>query len=100
LPAGVIFGSGLLLSLFLKLDKFGLRVPEDISIAASHCLPDDFTDGEYPPITRLMPNVRRMAECSIELLGRMMDGEPYPPPIRLPYTLVRSDSIGPPAICR
>jgi DNA-binding LacI/PurR family transcriptional regulator len=96
LPTAVIFGSGVHLNAFFQLGDIGLRVPEDLSVAASHCLADECAAGRYPPITCTRPNLKRIAECSMELLGRMIDGEPYPPPIRLPYLLARSESIGPP----
>jgi DNA-binding LacI/PurR family transcriptional regulator len=96
LPTAVIFGSGVHLNAFLQLGDMGLRVPEDLSVAASHCLAEGGPTGRRPPITCTRPNLKRVAECSIELLGRMIDGEPYPPPIRLPYILARGESIGPP----
>lgn len=98
LPTAVIFGSGVHMSAFLQMEEIGLRVPEDLSVAASHCLADDWPAGRYPAITCTRPNLKRIAECSMELLGRMIDGEPYPPPIRLPYLLARSESIGPPRV--
>jgi LacI family transcriptional regulator len=96
LPTAVIFGSGVHLNAFFQLGDIGLRVPEDMSVAASHCLLEDRPEGRYPAITSTRPNLRRVAECSMELLARMIGGEPYPPPIRLPYILARSESIGPP----
>ncbi len=98
LPTAVIFGSGRHLNAFIQMGDIGLRVPEDLSVAASHCLADEGAGGRYPPITCTRPNLRRVAECSMELLGRMIDGEPYPPPIRLPYVLAQSESIGPPRV--
>lgn len=97
LPTAVILGSSPLAEAFLGLaDELRIRVPGDLSVAAACAVGQQGRQDIEPHMTCVRPNLDRVAECSIELLARMMAGEPYPPPIRLPHTIIRSDSIGPP----
>jgi DNA-binding LacI/PurR family transcriptional regulator len=95
-PTAVILGTATLARAFAELGHPGLRVPEDLSVVAAHCSPDAAHSPTRPAITGMNVNLERIAECSLELLARMIEGEPYPPPLRLPYTLERTESIGPP----
>jgi hypothetical protein len=97
LPSALIIGSSVLAEAFLQLaPELNLRLPDDISVAAACSVGTQCCADIEPHLTCIRPNIERVAECSLELLARMIAGEPYPPPIRLPHTIVHSDSIGPP----
>jgi len=96
-PTAVIFGSADLAQRFLEMDGLGVRVPGDLSLACAHGRPQHPANSDLPEVTCMEPNMQRMAECSMEMLARMINGEPYPPPLRLPCALIRTDSIDPPA---
>ena len=99
LPTGLIFGSSSLAEAFLGLaDDLAIRVPQDLSVAAACTVGQQCCQDVEPHMTCIRPNIERVAECSVELLARMIAGEPYPAPIRLPHTLVHGDSIGPPRV--
>lgn len=95
-PTAIILATAELVDAFCRLDDLGLRIPADLSVVATSLPPENKAADAAVPITCMEPNLPRMAECSLELLARMLDGEPYPPPLRLPHILIRSDSIGPP----
>jgi DNA-binding LacI/PurR family transcriptional regulator len=95
-PTAIILATAELADAFCRLDDLGLRIPADFSVVAASFASESGAADAAVPITCMEPNLPRMAECSLELLARMLDGEPYPPPLRLPHILIRSDSIGPP----
>jgi len=74
------------------------RVPQDLSVAAF-----DSTGGVpilpwRPPITSIDLDMRRVGECSMELLEKLLAGDLHPPSLRLVPQIHLTDSIGPP--CR
>ena len=38
----------------------------------------------------------RVAECIVEMVGKLLAGDLRPPSIRVPYLLEITDSLGPP----
>ncbi len=96
LPSAIVLGGGWLAQTFLRLDDLGLRIPQDLSVTACYGHPGSYRGCENGALTAMRPDLERMAECSLEMLARMIRGEPYPPPVRLPCHLVRGDSIRPP----
>jgi len=97
LPSAMIIGSTVLAETFLRLaPELHLRLPDDLSVAAACNVGQQCCADIEPHLTCIRPNLERVAECSLELLARMIAGEPYPPPIRLPHIIIHSDSIGPP----
>lgn len=92
----VVFGSPALAAAFRDLNGEAGRVPEELSVASAFGPPGGPLSSYDPPMTHTLPNMDRMGQCAVELLARMIAGEPYPPPLRLPCDIVRTESIAPP----
>ena len=85
-PLGVMFEFG----------RLGVRVPEDISVAAA----DDIAlaDLPGPPITAVRTPADELGRAAVSALAQMVDGEPghRPRGRRLPTTVRITDSLAPP----
>jgi len=100
LPTAIVLGSPALAGALVGLGDLSLNIPRDLSVAAwQYPTPNGAAAGGFPELTSVRPNLERMAECSLEMLDQMIRGESYPPPVRLPCTLVRTDSVAPPRSC-
>lgn len=95
-PTAVVFGYAHLWDLFVKTRKeFPLKVPEDISFVTFDTVYGSQTPSWCPSLTTISENVRRSAECMMEMLDRILAGELHPKNIRVPMDLHLADSIGP-----
>lgn len=74
----------------------GLRVPEEISIAAVNGNGEFRLPPSWPPITYARMNLKRAAEIVIDGLQSILKGETPPSHIRLPMDIVITDSIAAP----
>lgn len=73
-----------------------VRVPRDLSIAATSTVSHIPVPAGYPPITCFEVDWQRAGQCAIEMFDRMIAGTANPKNIRVPLRLVLTDSIGPP----
>ncbi len=99
-PTGVLVSVGQTRQLLDDPRLRRLRVPQDLSVAAF-----DSTDAVpilpwRPAITSIDLDMRRVGECSMELLEKLLAGDLHPPSLRLVPQIRLTDSIGPPGRCR
>ena len=93
---GIVFASGSLATAVFRQEPFSkIRIPDDVSVATF-----DRPHGLRPtawraPLTTMIPNFKRMAECAVELVEKMLAGDLYPPTVRFPVEINGTESIGP-----
>jgi len=96
-PTALVFAYPYELELFFELARIG---PGDIPSRFSIVTFDDMAplkiSGSRIPLTSVSADLRRMAQCVIELARSVQAGEPNPPSIRVPCDLHVTDSVGPP----
>ncbi|MBN2561345.1 MAG: substrate-binding domain-containing protein [Phycisphaerae bacterium] len=73
-----------------------LRVPEELSIATTGSMRSIVFPPEFPSITSFEIDWDRAGHCAVEMIDRMLAGEPQPKDIRVPLNLQLTESIGPP----
>lgn len=85
------------LGVLFALHQLGMRYPEEISVVG-------FDDLEYfeaipVPLTTVRQPAYRIGACAVEILGRMIAGEPPPAePVLLATELVVRSSVSPPFV--
>lgn len=80
------------IDLMCFLQKQGLRVPEDISVAGFDDIP--LCQMLSPALTTVRQDGTLRARLAIEKLRALKDGAPVAPELKLPVTLVVRDSTG------
>jgi len=70
-------------------------IPEVVSVAMVDSAEDIPPQPWRPSLTSLTLDMTRMAECTMEMIERMLGGEIRPPSIRIPLQLHITESIGP-----
>ena len=96
-PTAILFSHGPWARMFLTDPRFdGLRVPEDISLAAFFNTPQPLLAERCPPLTTASVDIPRVAECAIEIASKLIAGQWETPSIRVPLTLNITASVGPP----
>jgi len=95
-PTALVFAYGTLCDRFL--DGFasaGLEIPRRLSVATFD-YSQHFAQATWcPPLTSFSFNLDRLAECAIEMIGKMLDGQEQTRSIRIPMQLNLTDSVGP-----
>ncbi|MFE1165718.1 LacI family DNA-binding transcriptional regulator [Nocardiopsis sp. NPDC058789] len=94
--AVLVYNSLLLLGVMFEFGRLGVRVPEDISVAAA----DDIAlaDLPGPPITAVRTPADELGRAAVNALTAMVDGgrDDRPRGRRLPTTVLLTDSLAPP----
>jgi len=96
-PTAILFAnSGYAKSFFANRQFTALGIPEDISMAMFEPA-YGATSSMLPPtpLTRISTHFPRTAQCLIEQVGKMLEGDLMPPSIRVPMEITLTDSIGP-----
>ena len=94
-PTALVFGAAPWAIDFLR-NPASPKVPKEVSVAVfepGRGLPE--VPG-CPPLTTITSDLRRVAQCLIEVTRRMLDGEARPPSLRVPMDLHLTASVGPP----
>ncbi len=76
------------------LKQFGLRVPEDISLAG--WLHPDFSRYCDPPVTGIMQNYRFLAQHAVVLFNRLLHKEPVTGDVVVDYNFFQRSTTAPP----
>jgi DNA-binding LacI/PurR family transcriptional regulator len=93
-PTAVLLGHISLLHDFLCGPAAGLRIPEDISLVVfdrPHKVPELHRRRDFSCI---VVDVRRTAQCTIEIVEQMLAGDFHQPTIRVPMLFHLTDTIG------
>lgn len=94
--AVLVYNSLLLLGVMFEFGRLGVRVPEDISVAAA----DDIAlaDLPGPQITAVRTPAGELGRAAVSALTEMVDGDPSTRPRgrKLPTTVLVTDSLAPP----
>ncbi|MFW5418539.1 LacI family DNA-binding transcriptional regulator [Nocardiopsis sp. CNT-189] len=95
--AVLVYNSLLLLGMMFEFGRMGVRVPEDVSVAAA----DDIAlaDLPGPPITAVLAPAGELGRCAVAALAEMVGadgGDRRPPGRRLPTGVRITDSLAPP----
>jgi len=92
----LIFASESLAQALLASPEYrDLNVPDELSVASfgvGRGLP---RAAGRPPLTTIVSDLGRIAQCLVETVDRMLGGELYPPSIRVPLQVNLTSSIGP-----
>jgi LacI family transcriptional regulator len=95
-PPTAIFASSdyLAIGALLGLREAGIAVPEQMSLVGF----DDMPFGALltPPLTAVRQPVEQLGRSGFQLLLQLLNGETPPPLTRLPVSLIRRQSVGPP----
>lgn len=96
-PTALVFAYGVLCQRFLKgFDAARVSVPQRLSVATFDFLAS-FTEASWcPPVTSISISLDRLAECALEMIGKLLAGRRQPRAIRLPMQLNLTDSIASP----
>jgi DNA-binding LacI/PurR family transcriptional regulator len=95
-PTAILFAIGSQAKMFLSDPRLAdLKVPEDLSLAAFEPVRSIPSVPWCPTLTTICTNYRRTAECVLEMIEKMLDGQSMPPSIRVPMEIALTDSIGP-----
>lgn len=94
-PTALLFSVGHIEDIFKDPRYAGIRIPDEVSVAAF--------DSTYrvplapwrPRLTSVSVDLERMAECTVELVEAMFAGDTHPSSIRVPPRIDFTDSIGP-----
>lgn len=82
---------------FLQDDRFrSLAVPEELSLITFESCDQLQRIRHVPPLTNFRCDTKRMAECALEMVERMLKGDRELPPIRVSMQLTLTTSIAPP----
>lgn len=77
-----------------------LRAPDDLSVAITGSIRGITCPSWFPPITSFEIDWDRAGHCAVEMIDRMLGGDPHPKDIRVPLNLQLTDSLGPPPATR
>ncbi|MGN6488375.1 MAG: LacI family DNA-binding transcriptional regulator [Devosia sp.] len=95
-PPTAIFASSdyLAIGAVMGLRQAGIAVPEQMSLVGF----DDMPFGALltPPLTAVRQPVEQLGRSGFQLLLQLLNGETPPPLTRLPVSLIRRQSVGPP----
>jgi DNA-binding LacI/PurR family transcriptional regulator len=96
-PTAMVFAYGALCLPFPKEPPVpGLRVPRDLSVATFDVVQTEVANAWCPPLTSIVPDMTRVAQCVVEMIEKLLVGETDVPNIRVPMRINMTDSIGPP----
>jgi len=94
-PTALVFSHSPWAKSFLADPQFAdLEVPRDISLVTFEPTRSIPTAPWCPPLTTVQIDHQRTAQCMIEMIDKMLGGEPHPPTIRVPLTVTLTGSIG------
>ncbi|MBN2584212.1 MAG: substrate-binding domain-containing protein [Planctomycetes bacterium] len=92
---GLVVGTPSTLVSLTTVPQFsGLRVPEDLSVAAISSVGHFVFPPVFPPITCFDVDWPRAGQCAVEIIDQMIGGNSSPKSIRVPLHLRLTDSIG------
>lgn len=95
-PTAIVFAHATLAARFSRDDRLTTkRVPEELSLAYFGTDPRVERASWCPPLTTIVPDMHRVAECVLETIGKLMAGDRMPPNIRVPMEIHYTESIGP-----
>jgi LacI family transcriptional regulator len=96
-PTAILFAHAPWAVQFLRDERLrGRPVPDERSLAYFGTAPE--AERAYPwcpPLTAIVPDIHRLAQCTLEIVERLLAGEVAPPSIRVPMNVRLTDSIGP-----
>ncbi|HOI56439.1 MAG TPA: LacI family DNA-binding transcriptional regulator [Phycisphaerae bacterium] len=96
-PTAIVFGGVGLAALFLRDPRFAdLRVPDEISLATFDSFKGRQVATWCPPLTEIVGDMKRVAQCAVELIDSMFGAGSTPLSIRIPMDIHLTGSIGPP----
>jgi DNA-binding LacI/PurR family transcriptional regulator len=96
-PTAIVFAYGIWAKEYLLDDEFvRFEVPGGISLASLEMTVGIPALPWCPPLTNLEINHTRTAQCLVETVQKMLDGETCPLTIRVPLDMNVTESIGPP----
>ena len=95
-PTALVFGHVPWALQFLANPRFRhLKVPSELSLVTFEGSPELARFRWCPPLTTLRTETKRIAECAVETLEKLLAGDPNPPTIRVPMKVDYTESLGP-----
>lgn len=96
-PTALVFAYELLCRPFLKAPPVAdLRVSRDLSVATFDIVRAEGGNSWCPPLTSIVPDMTRMAQCVMEMVEKLLAGEVNVPSIRVPMRINVTDSLARP----
>jgi DNA-binding LacI/PurR family transcriptional regulator len=94
-PTALVFGHVPWALQFLANPRFRhLEVPREVSLVTFEGSPELAQFRWCPPLTTLRTETKRIAQCAVETLEKLLAGDPKPPTIRVPMKVEYTDSLG------
>ncbi|MBN2581632.1 MAG: substrate-binding domain-containing protein [Planctomycetes bacterium] len=95
-PTAVVFTAALWAEVFVADPRAkALNIPDDLSLAVLNPGGAGLCGSGGVALTTIEINYRRMAECVVEMLGHLLEGNVNPPSLRVPLDIHLTESIGP-----
>jgi LacI family transcriptional regulator len=95
-PTAIVFAHATLAARFIRDKRLAAkRVPEELSLAYFGTDPRVERASWCPPLTTIVPDMHRVAECILETVERLLASDRSPPTIRVPMEIHYTESIGP-----